>query len=129
MTRSVSSSSSSEVQSRVWLHAGLLGEVAAQCEGSNTYVAHRGFISQGFSNDLGCCCAAAKAQNVLHVGELECQHHHPRCVCVCMWVLLQADFAEQLFSWQDGLFGNTDGRLRLEGCPNPQPAFLWPGPM
>jgi hypothetical protein len=42
---------------------------------------------------------------------------------------VQADFAEQLFSWQDCMFGNTDGRLRLEGCPNPQPAFLWPGPM
>lgn len=50
-------------------------------------------------------------------------------LCVLWAVCSQADFAEQLFSWQDGLFGNTDGRLRLEGCPAPQPHFLWPGPM
>lgn len=44
-------------------------------------------------------------------------------------ILTMADFAEQLYSWQDALFGNTDGRLRLEGCPAPEPRVLWPGPM
>lgn len=44
-------------------------------------------------------------------------------------LLTMADFAEQLYSWQDVMFGNTDGRLRLEGCPAPQPAVLWPGDM
>ncbi|WIA32613.1 hypothetical protein OEZ86_003416 [Tetradesmus obliquus] len=44
-------------------------------------------------------------------------------------VLTMADFAEQLFSWQDCMFGNTDGALRLEGAPDPEPRYLWPGPM
>lgn len=40
-------------------------------------------------------------------------------------VLTMADFAEQLYGWQDSMFGNTDGRLRLEGAPNPEPRYLW----
>eukprot|EP00879_Flechtneria_rotunda_P018686 GHRR01019609.1.p1 GENE.GHRR01019609.1~~GHRR01019609.1.p1 ORF type:complete len:296 (+),score=72.59 GHRR01019609.1:508-1395(+) len=44
-------------------------------------------------------------------------------------ILTMADFAEQLYSWQDDMFGNTDGRLRLEGAPKPEPRQLWPGPM
>ncbi|KAF8071345.1 Eef1akmt4 [Scenedesmus sp. PABB004] len=44
-------------------------------------------------------------------------------------LMTMVDFAEQLYSWQDCMFGNTDGRLRLEGAPHPEPRFLWPGPM
>jgi hypothetical protein len=40
-------------------------------------------------------------------------------------VLTMADFAEQLFSWQDCMFGNSDGALRLEGAPNPEPRYIW----
>jgi hypothetical protein len=40
-------------------------------------------------------------------------------------VLTMADFAEQLFSWQDCMFGNSDGALRLEGAPNPEPRYVW----
>lgn len=30
---------------------------------------------------------------------------------------------------QDALFSNTDGRLRMEGCAQPNPHVVWPGPM
>jgi hypothetical protein len=60
-------------------------------------------------------------------------------VCLCrlgqFLLLTMADFAEQLMGWQDAMFGNTDGKLRLEGddCPMTKGAqyplmlnALWP---
>lgn len=35
-----------------------------------------------------------------------------------------ADFAEQLYSWQDEIFGNTDAKLEFS---EHHPDFLWPG--
>lgn len=60
-----------------------------------------------------CCCPAGEP---LHVDLLELGQ---------FLVLTMADFAEQLFSWQDCIFGNTDGALRLEGAPDPEPRYLW----
>lgn len=41
-------------------------------------------------------------------------------------ILTMADFAEQLYSWQDSLFENVDARLEFRGH---QASWLWPGEM
>lgn len=38
-------------------------------------------------------------------------------------ILTMVDFAEQLYSWQDDMFENTDGKLRYAGN---RPQILWP---
>lgn len=41
-----------------------------------------------------------------------------------MLVMTMADYCDQLFSWQDRLFGNDDGKLQYSGN---NPNTLWPG--